>query len=132
MCVDTFRGERGTMKDLLIEKEVKGKVQVMKLSGSLDLHSFAKLERQVKTLFQEGHYRIVLDCNGLNYVSSAGLGSLVGFAKEAREHDGDVRLLNLPENVHKVMELLGFTKVLQIFNNANLAITSFTKLPTQP
>ncbi len=120
------------MKELRIEKETKGKVHLLHLVGSLDMHYFPILERQIKNLFQQGAYRIVLDCREADYVSSAGLGALVGFAREAREHDGDVRLVNLSQNTCQIMELLGFTKVLQTYNNLNLAITSFTKLPGAP
>jgi len=113
------------MKELRIEREPRGLVQIIRLSGSLDMYSLPRLEGQLRALFQEGQYCVVLDCGGLDYVGSAGLGALIGFAKQAREHNGDVRLLNVPDRVYKIIELLGFTKVLRVHNTEEDALASF-------
>ncbi len=114
------------MKDFRIEQETKGTVQVVRLTGSLDMYSFPRLETQLNTHLQQGHYAILLDCKDLDYIGSAGLGALIGFAKLAREKGGDVKLLNVPERIYKIIELLGFTKVLQVHNDETAALASFT------
>lgn len=113
------------MKDFRIDQEPRGAVQLIRLSGSLDMYSFPRLEGQLAALFQEGRYYVVLDCRGLDYIGSAGLGALIGFAKQAREHSGDVRLLNVPDRIYRIIELLGFTKVLSVHNTEEDAIASF-------
>ena len=114
------------MKDFRIEKESRGNVQLVRLSGSLDMYSFPRLETQLNALFAQGQHRIVLDCRELDYIGSAGLGALIGFAKQAREHKGDVKLLQVPERIYKIIELLGFTKVLQVHHTEESALNSFT------
>ena len=113
------------MKDFRIDQEPRGSVQLIHLSGSLDMYSFPRLEAQLNALFQEGRYYVVLDCRELDYIGSAGLGALIGFAKQAREHNGDVRLLNVPDRIYKIIELLGFTKVLSVHNTEEDAVASF-------
>jgi anti-sigma B factor antagonist len=113
------------MKDFRIDREPRGAVQLIRLSGSLDMYSFPRLEVQLNTLFQQGQYYVVLDCRELDYIGSAGLGALIGFAKQAREHNGDVRLLNVPDRIYKIIELLGFTKVLRVHNTEEEAIAGF-------
>jgi anti-sigma B factor antagonist len=113
------------MKDFRIDREPRGSVQLIRLSGSLDMYSFPRLEAQLNTIFQEKQYYVVLDCRDLDYIGSAGLGALIGFAKQAREHNGDVRLLNVPDRIYKIIELLGFTKVLQVHNTEEDAVASF-------
>lgn len=113
------------MKDFRIDREPRGSVQLIRLSGSLDMYSFPRLEAQLNTIFQERQYYVVLDCRDLDYIGSAGLGALIGFAKQAREHNGDVRLLNVPDRIYKIIELLGFTKVLQVHNTEEDAVASF-------
>jgi len=113
------------MKDFRIDREPRGSVQLIRLSGSLDMYSFPRLEEQLNTIFQEKQYYVVLDCRDLDYIGSAGLGALIGFAKQAREHNGDVRLLNVPDRIYKIIELLGFTKVLQVHNTEEDAVASF-------
>ncbi len=115
------------MKEFRIDREVRGTADIVRLTGSLDMYSFPRLEAQVNALFQQGRYHIVLDCDRLDYIGSAGLGALIGFAKQAREHDGDVKLLNVPERIFKIVELLGFTKVLQVHTSEPTALASFDK-----
>src|ERR1041385_1652673 len=110
------------MKDFRIERESRGTVQLIRLSGSLDVYSFPRLETQLNTVFQQGQYCVVLDCRDLDYIGSAGLGALIGFAKQAREHGGDVKLLNVPDRIYKIIELLGFTKVLQVHQDEAAAL----------
>ena len=113
------------MKDFRIDPEPRGLVQLIRLSGSLDMYSFPRLEAQLNTLFQQGRYFVVLDCQELDYIGSAGLGALIGFAKQAREHNGDVRLLNVPDRIYKIIELLGFTKVLRVHTSEEDAVAGF-------
>jgi len=113
------------MKEFQLEKDSRGSVQLIRLSGSLDMYSFPRMETQLNALFKQGHYLVVLDCRNLDYIGSAGLGALIALAKQAREHDGDIRLLNLPERIYKIIELLGFTRVLQVFDQEETAVDSF-------
>ena len=113
------------MKDFQIKKEARGPVQLIHLSGSVDMYSFPRLETQLTTLFGEGQYAVVLDCLSLDYIGSAGLSALIGFAKQAREQKGDIRLINVPDRIHKIIKLLGFTKELQIHDTEEAAIASF-------
>jgi len=115
------------MKDFRIERDTRGDVQVIRLTGSLDMYSFPRLETQISTLFQQNQYAVLLDCRDLDYIGSAGLGALIGFAKQAREKGGDVKLLNVPERIFKIIELLGFTKVLEVHNDEALALATFAK-----
>ena len=115
------------MKDFRIERDARGDVQVIRLTGSLDMYSFPRLETQISTLFQQNQYAVLLDCRDLDYIGSAGLGALIGFAKQAREKGGDVKLLNVPERIFKIIELLGFTKVLQVHNDEASALATFAK-----
>ncbi len=113
------------MKPFQISHTERGAVQLVQVGGALDMHSFPRLESELRRLFNHGHHRLVLDCEGLDYIGSAGLGALIGFAKEAREHEGDLRLLNVPPHIYRIIELLGFTKVLQVHTEETAAIASF-------
>jgi len=115
------------MKDFRIDHETRDQVQLVRLTGSLDMYSFPRLELQLNTLLQQGHHAILLNCQDLDYIGSAGLGALIGFAKQAREKGGDVKLLSVPDRIYKIIELLGFTKVLQVHQDEAAALASFTK-----
>jgi len=113
------------MKDFQFESDSRGPVQLVRLNGSLDMYSFPRLEAQLNAFFRSGQYSVILDCRNLDYIGSAGLGALIALAKQARELNGDIRLLNLPARIYKITELLGFTKILQVFDTEEAALASF-------
>lgn len=115
------------MKDFRIDRENRDNVEIFQISGSLDMYSFPRLEQQLQAVFKQGCYRVVINCGSLDYIGSAGLGALIGFAKQARDHHGDVMLLNVPDRIVKIIELLGFTKVLKLYTDEKAALDGFPK-----
>jgi anti-anti-sigma factor len=113
------------MKDFRIDQETRGPVQIIRLAGTLDMYSFPRLESQFNALFQQSRYSLVLDCRDLDYIGDAGLGALIGYAKQAREHNGDLRLLHVPERIYKTIESLDVTKALKVHQTEDDAVASF-------
>lgn len=113
------------MRDFHIEREHRGSVYLLRLVGALDMYSYARLDEQVHQLFNQNHPQTILDCQNLGYIGGSGLGSLVGLAKEARAHGGDLRLRRVPERIHKIIQRLGFTEVLQVFQDETAAVNSY-------
>ena len=114
------------MRECQIKHESREGVDIVFLDGALDAYSFPRLEAALSQLREKGRHRIVLDCTGLDYVNSAALGALIGFARRARENGGDLKLASLTPKIYSIVELLGFDKILQIFPDPPLAISKFT------
>lgn len=102
------------MKECSIQLDEHNGLSFLMLDGSLDAYSFPKLESVLGQLWESGKHRVVLDCSGLEYVSSAALGALIGFARRAREKGGDLKLAHLPPKIFNIVELLGFNKILDV------------------
>lgn len=119
------------MKEVRIDRERRGPVEVFRLTGSLDMYSLPSLVALVQARFDQGQYCVVLDCGHLEYIGSAGLGAFIGFSTQAREHHGDFKLLNVPERIFKIISLLGFTKVLHIYATEPEALNSFPQDETR-
>lgn len=101
-------------------------VTVIALSGQLDAHTAPEFERFLEDVVRdEGKRRLVLDFHGLEYISSAGLGVLMGLIEEVRAAGGDMKLAALPEKIFHVLDLLGFPMVFQIFPTVGEAETAF-------
>lgn len=114
------------MRECQIKHEAREAVDVLYLDGALDAYSFPRLETSLTHLREGGRHRIVLDCANLDYVNSAALGALIGFARRSRENGGDLKLASLTPKIYSIVELLGFDKILQIFPDTQLAISKFT------
>jgi anti-sigma B factor antagonist len=101
-------------------------VTVIELSGQLDAHTASEFERFLERVVRdEGKRQLVLDFHDLEYISSAGLGVLMGLIEEVRAIGGDMKLAALPEKIFHVLDLLGFPIVFQIFPSVKEAETAF-------
>ncbi|HMP72875.1 MAG TPA: STAS domain-containing protein [Kiritimatiellia bacterium] len=114
------------MRECQIKLEQVGDVDVVHLDGALDAYSFPRLEKSFGELKEQGRMRILLECSHLDYINSASLGALIGYARKAREAGGDLKLAGLSPKIMSIVELLGFDKILQIYPDSQLAISKFT------
>jgi anti-anti-sigma factor len=80
----------------------------LRLSGILDLDGSLLLKQAVDTALPAVNSSVVLDCNALTAVDSAGIGALVSLFRSLREHNIKLQLVRLPA---KVAELLRITKL---------------------
>ena len=107
-------------------RERAGKpVRVLRVEGDLDAHTFPQLQARLEQMLGDGERAIVLDCASLDYISSAGLGVLKKMVKEVRSSGGDIRLAALSEKITNIVNLLGFSKIIQVFPTLDEAVASY-------
>lgn len=70
---------------------------------------------------------MVVNMEKLSYISSAGLGVLMSTAKKLRINNGDIKLANLSTKIYGILELLGFTTVLETYKSEEEAVNSFVQ-----
>lgn len=106
-----------------------GNVEVMriKIDGYLDSSTFPKLQEHLTELLQQGHHYYLLDLKDLDYISSAGLGVLMGMLRDVREHKGDLKIVNMSEKIERVFNLLGFSRLMKVYNDEAAALGSFAQ-----
>jgi len=103
------------MADLLIQvREVDG-VAVVRPEGFINAHTVRQFEAALEAQVRQGRYTILLDCRLLNYISSAGLGAIMGLIETVRANGGDILLCQLQKNVHEIFDTLGFTQLYRVF-----------------
>jgi anti-sigma B factor antagonist len=114
------------MKGCTITRELSGELDVVHLEGSLDAYSFPQLEAVLNELRQLNRNRVILNCSELEYISSAALGALIGFARRAHEQGGDLKLASVSTKIMSIIELLGFHKILEIVPDVDAAVAIFS------
>ena len=80
------------------------------LDGRLDTTTAPELEDFLEENY-DGTYALVIDCEKLVYISSAGLRVLLGAQKKAKD---SMKLINVCELVMEVFEMTGFADILVI------------------
>lgn len=100
------------MSDLKIKSDnLEDGVVLLNTEGYLDAHTFEELEATIQGLFDKQVYRIIVDLEKLDYISSAGCGVFIGAIGVAQENDGNIVLLKPSANVREVFDLLGLTQI---------------------
>ncbi len=83
--------------------------------GFINAHTVRSSKAPWRAWCREGQFTILLDCRQLNYISSAGLGAIMGLIETVRENGGDILLCSLQENVFAIFDTLGFTQLYRVF-----------------
>lgn len=95
----------------------KGKnIALLTLDGYIDTTTASLLKHELLTLGQEVH-RFIINFSGVEYVSSAGWGVILGRIRENREKDGDIVLVKMIKDVFSIYKLLDLQKVIKYFPN---------------
>ena len=90
--------------------------------GDLDANSSIQMDESIRAQLEGGMNRLHIDCGGLNYISSAGLGVFISFLDEIRAGDGDIVFSGMSDKIFKVFELLGLHQVMTIVSTEEEAI----------
>lgn len=84
---------------------------VVSLIGRLDTITASDLEDQVVPLLKEGT-DMLLDCKGLEYVSSSGLRIILLIHKKLIAARGRLSLTNVSLSIKSIFDMTGFTSLL--------------------
>ncbi len=114
------------MDRLIIEEEWYDDVVVLKLRGLIDSGTAQYLEEKFNDLVSGEKVKIVVDLQGIDYISSAGWGIFIGEIKGIRHRGGDIKLAGMRPNVQEVFELLEFGTLLKPYNSLEDSLEAFT------
>lgn len=113
------------MSNFQVKISDNGGARVLALEGYLDAHTAPNFETAIQQELEAGRLRIIADCSGLTYISSAGLGVFMSFIEEIREGGGDLKLAAIAPKVYQVFEVLGFPSIFDITGTVEEALARF-------
>jgi len=103
-----------------------GSVTVVDISGRIELGGeSAALRDLIADLLSKGQTQILLNLADVNYIDSAGLGTLVGGFASVRKHQGELKLLNLTDKVNDVMNVTKLYTIFDVATDEEAAVKSF-------
>jgi anti-anti-sigma factor len=97
-------------------------VRVVKPQGRLDSNTSPAFEKQLLSCIEGGSRRVLLDFSELQYVSSAGLRSVLLGSKRMRAAGGSLALCSLNAQIAEVFQISGFDTILDIHASAEAAM----------
>ena len=97
---------------MTIEKIANGTDITLKVIGRLDTTTAPELEATVDGCIA-GNRELVLDCEALEYISSAGLRVILKTQKQMQAQ-GSMKLVHVNDTIMEVFDITGFTDILTI------------------
>jgi anti-sigma B factor antagonist len=95
------------------------------LIGEIDASSSVNVQMTLQDLLNQGKKNIHINCENLEYISSAGLGALMSFVEEINNSNGQMIFSDLKPKVFNVFQLLGLDQIMNIVNNHKDVVTFF-------
>ena len=97
---------------------------LLTLDGRLEGRNAQVLTERVFAAVGRGSTRILLDCGGMAYVDSSGMRALLVSARLCNEKGGRLVLAALPPECRSIVELGGFTSVIEHFETREAALAA--------
>ncbi|MBK9927825.1 MAG: STAS domain-containing protein [Anaerolineales bacterium] len=104
--------------------ELESGIRLIKLSGRLDMNGTYSVEVQFVNHCSGGNVRMIVDLSDVSFLSSVGIPMLVNNAQAVTSRGGKFVLLRPQESVASVLELVGVTQVIPIYNDLHMAVAS--------
>ncbi len=95
-----------------ITKSVNDNILKLTITGNLDVNAASKLN-EITECDLAGIQELILDCQGVEEISSAGLGAILK-AHRKMNTQGIMKVLNIQGVSKKIFEVTGFADVLTI------------------
>ena len=95
---------------------------VVSVYGEVDVATSPDLRERLIELINEGHHQLVLDLEGVDFLDSTGLGTIIGALKRARTHGGDLRLVCTETRITRLFEITGLDKAVPLLPTLDAAV----------
>ena len=102
---------------------------VLSLVKDITLYEVGRFNEALGQVKKEKDHakKIVVDLEKVGFIDALALGAFTAFTKEVRDNGGDVKLANVNEDIKSLFELTRLSKIYEIYDNLDKAISSFKR-----
>ncbi len=101
-------------------------VTIVDIDGRITLgDELGELRDTIRELVAAGKKKIILNLAKVDYIDSSGVGELVGSYTTVRNEGGELKLMNLTQKVHDVLNVTKLYTVFDIKDDEFTAVKSF-------
>lgn len=100
-------------------------VKILELAGRFDTYTAGEVRQWIDEVTVEEPANIVVNLQGVDFVDSTALATLVQGVKNCRQHNGDLRLCDVKQSVRMVFELTRLDRFFEIYPQEAEAVKAF-------
>ena len=108
--------------DIITRKEQN--IPVVSVKGRIDAVTAPEFEKNLFALISAGEKNLVVNFAELEYISSAGLRSILATAKKLKAEEGKILFAGLQGPVEEVFKISGFYSIFSIFDSEANALNN--------
>lgn len=102
-------------------------VKILELAGRFDTYTAGEVRKRIDEVTTEEPANIVVNLQGVDFVDSTALATLVQGVKNCRLHNGDLRLCEVQQAVRMVFELTRLDRFFEVYPQEIEAVEAFSK-----
>lgn len=95
---------------------------ILDIEGRIDTTNFNEFENEIVGIIGGGETNIVLNCKGLNYISSSGLRVFLIAQKKLMALNGKLHLCEMQPTIKEIFDISGFSTIFKIFETEEEAM----------
>ncbi len=112
------------MENLSIHTSMNGNVAVVTIGGRIDSETSPALDEALTKAVGD-HAKLVLDLQGVEYMSSAGIRAIIKAVQALQTAGGELKLASIPETVNSILYTVGLNQKVNTYPTLHEAVASF-------
>lgn len=97
---------------------------IVTVKGRIDGVTAPEFERYLFELISQGTRNFIVNLDGLEYISSAGLRSIIVIAKKLKTLEGNIYFTGIKGAVEEVFKISGFYSIFKIYDSDVVALNN--------
>ena len=106
----------------IVEIGKEKNVKIVSVKGALDAMSAPEFERRLFAFIDDGDINFIVDFGELDFISSAGLRSILRLGQTLKAKKGQIRFCGLQEQAAKVFKISGFSSLIPVHQSVAEAL----------
>src|SRR5690606_31224716 len=98
--------------------------EIIAVGGEIDVYTAPRLREAIVAAIEDGHRRLIVDVEQVEFLDSTGLGVLVGALKRVRADGGSLDIVCTHERILKIFEITGLDKVFGLHRTVDAAVST--------
>lgn len=101
------------------------RITVVTLKGAIDIASVERLVQGFDKLVEEKRCFVIVDMEGVDFVSSPAVGALMGCRRRLIEKQGNLVLVGLSNSMKEKLNLMGANRIFRYYNDVKTVLSDY-------